>query len=312
MFGNSLLVSPVVQADEIQQTVYLPEGDWYDFNSGKHYVGTATYNVPVTTVDIPIFVKGGSIIPMSTAAQYVNSPEMQKTVILASYPGGTGKCTVYDDDGVTYDYENGAFCTSSITHDRNDQRAILGIGPRTGSFMTQQRDWLAEMNWVQSLPDSVVLDGIRLQTRSIDSINAFSIAGWAFDVAAQKCLVKFPDNTAAHTLAVYFGITSSAGSTHGSNLPKKYELEQNYPNPFNPSTTIRYSLPSFSTVRLEIFNALGQSVERLFDTQQEAGIKTVQWNALVPSGLYFCRLEAVSVQDPSKRISDVKKMVVLR
>jgi alpha-glucosidase len=312
MFGNSLLVSPVVQADVVQQTVYLPEGDWYDFNSGKHYVGTATYNVPVTTVDIPIFVKGGSIIPMSTAAQYVSSPEMQKTVILASYPGGTGKCTVYDDDGVTYDYENGAFCTSSITNDRNDQRAIIGIGPRTGSFMTQQRDWLAEMNWVISLPDSIVLDGIRLKTRSLDSINAFSITGWAFDVAAQKCLVKFPDNNAAHTLVVYFGITSSTESTHGSNLPKEYELEQNYPNPFNPSTTIRYSLPSFSTVRLEIFNALGQSVERLFDTDQEAGIKTVQWNALVPSGLYFCRLEAASIEDPSNRISDVKKMVVLR
>jgi hypothetical protein len=168
------------------------------------------------------------------------------------------------------------------------------------------------MNWVQSLPDSVVLDGIRLKTRSIGSINAFALAGWAFDVAAQKCLVKFPDNAAAHSLAVYFGITSSAGSTRGSDPPKEYELEQNYPNPFNPSTTIRYSLSSFRTVRLEIFNALGQSVEKILDTQQEAGIKTVQWNALVPSGLYFCRLDAVSVEDPSKRISDVKKMVLLR
>lgn len=312
MFGNSLLVSPVVEANVDQQTVYLPEGDWYDFHSGNHYVGTATYNVPVTTFDIPIFVKGGSIIPMSAVAQYVSSPEMQKAVILASYPRGTGKCTVYDDDGVTYNYENGDFCTISITHDRTDQRAIIGIGPRTGSFVIQQRDWLAEMNWVQSLPDSVVLDGIHLKTRSIDSINAFSITGWAFDVAEKKCLVKFPDNTAAHTLAVYFGITSSTGGSQGSNLPKEYELEQNYPNPFNPSTTIRYSLPSFSTVRLEIFNTLGQSVERLFDAEQEAGIKTVKWNALLPSGMYFCRLEAVSVEDPSRRISDVKKMVVLK
>jgi hypothetical protein len=249
---------------------------------------------------------------MSTAAQSVSSSEMLKTVILASYPGGTGKCTVYDDDGVTYDYENGAFCTSSITHDRTGQRAIIGIGSRNGSFVTQQRDWLAEMNWVQSLPDSVVLDGVRLNTRSIDSINTFSITGWAFDVAAQKCLVKFPDNTAAHTLTVYFGTTSSTGNSHGNNLPKEYELEQNYPNPFNPSTTIRYSLPSFSTVRLEIFNTLGQSVERLFNDEQEAGIKTVLWNAIVPSGLYFCRLDAVSVEDPSKRISDVKKMILVR
>ncbi len=94
--------------------------------------------------------------------------------------------------------------------------------------------------------------------------------------------------------------------------PAKFALEANFPNPFNPSTTISYGLPAQSHVRLQIYNTLGQIVADLVNAEQAAGWNQVMWNAKVASGLYFYRLEAVSVSDPNKRFVDVKKMLLLK
>jgi fibronectin type 3 domain-containing protein len=96
------------------------------------------------------------------------------------------------------------------------------------------------------------------------------------------------------------------------NVPREFTLNQNYPNPFNPSTTIKYGLPSRSTVRLVIYNILGQVVSDLVSSEQHAGIQSVVWNANVSSGLYFYRLEATSIDDPSKRFVETKKMLLIR
>ena len=89
-------------------------------------------------------------------------------------------------------------------------------------------------------------------------------------------------------------------------IPVAYGLEQNYPNPFNPSTTIRYELPKASHVTLKIFNAIGQEVSTLVDEVQEAGHRSVQWNAgSVASGVYFYRLQAGN-------FVSMKKLLLLR
>ncbi len=75
-------------------------------------------------------------------------------------------------------------------------------------------------------------------------------------------------------------------------LPTEYGMSQNYPNPFNPSTIISYSLPKAANVSLRVFNTLGQEVAVLVNEQRSPGYYHVQWNANVPSGIYFYRLQA--------------------
>jgi hypothetical protein len=95
--------------------------------------------------------------------------------------------------------------------------------------------------------------------------------------------------------------------------PTTFALGQNYPNPFNPTTMLRFALPEASEVQLVIFNVLGQVVKTFADGMQEAGYHEVEWNASnVASGLYFYRLDATSVSDPSKRFSQIRKMVLIR
>ena len=75
--------------------------------------------------------------------------------------------------------------------------------------------------------------------------------------------------------------------------PKEYSLAQNYPNPFNPMTTIEYSLPKTSKVRVDVYNVLGQVVEVLVDVEQEPGRYRVRWDGVnAASGVYFYRLTA--------------------
>ena len=88
--------------------------------------------------------------------------------------------------------------------------------------------------------------------------------------------------------------------------PNKFILRQNYPNPFNPSTIIEYSLLRRDHVLLKVFDDLGRQVEVLVDELQEPGIHQCRFvgNSL-PSGVYFCRLQAGS-------LSETRKLMLLK
>jgi hypothetical protein len=97
-------------------------------------------------------------------------------------------------------------------------------------------------------------------------------------------------------------------------IPTEYSLSQNYPNPFNPSTTIKFSVPEESTVRLSIYNLLGQEVNVLLNNEiQSAGSYNLNFDASrLPSGIYFYRLIANPVDNSNRNFVDVKKMILLK
>jgi hypothetical protein len=96
--------------------------------------------------------------------------------------------------------------------------------------------------------------------------------------------------------------------------PRAFALEQNYPNPFNPVTVIRYSLPVNSYVTLKVYNVLGQEVAVLVDGIQDAGFKSVSFDASrVGSGVYFYKLVALQTDGgQADSYVDVKRMVIMK
>lgn len=88
--------------------------------------------------------------------------------------------------------------------------------------------------------------------------------------------------------------------------PDRFQLLQNYPNPFNPETKIEYTLPASSHVKLVIYDVLGQEVQTLTDEIQEAGYKSVTFDATrFAGGVYFYRLQAGN-------FVEVKKMLLTK
>ena len=84
----------------------------------------------------------------------------------------------------------------------------------------------------------------------------------------------------------------------GLPLPSGFALGPNYPNPFNPSTIIPYQLPALTSVRLEVFNVLGQRIATLVDGERSGGLHTVEWDGTdaagqaVGAGVYIYRLSS--------------------
>jgi hypothetical protein len=91
----------------------------------------------------------------------------------------------------------------------------------------------------------------------------------------------------------------------------EFTLSQNYPNPFNPTTTLQYELPRDAQVKIRIFDIMGKEVKALVNNQQNAGFKSIQWNATnnagqpVSAGLYLYTIEAGAFRQ-------TKKMVLLK
>lgn len=100
------------------------------------------------------------------------------------------------------------------------------------------------------------------------------------------------DNAGAGAAWIYVRKPSGLRAPGAAPGPK-FALEQNYPNPFNPVTTIRFEIPSYSRVRLSVYNTLGEKVAELADGPMNAGAHSVTFDASnISSGVYICALQA--------------------
>lgn len=165
MFGDNLLVAPIVKAhytpelitttDEntgwdrkekfntssaenvdflkpVTTSVYLPSGAvWWDFETGARHSGGKTIEKESVISTIPVYVKGGSILPIGPDVQYAEEKPWDDLEIRV-YPGADGTFTLYEDEFDNYNYEKGAY--SEIKFKWDDRKRQLTIDDRKGSF----------------------------------------------------------------------------------------------------------------------------------------------------------------------------------
>ncbi|HEY4789467.1 MAG TPA: TIM-barrel domain-containing protein [Bacteroidales bacterium] len=132
MFGKALLVAPVTEPNVTERNVYLPKNSvWYDFWTGKRYNGDQIIKADAPLDKIPLFVKSGSVLPMSKAVQFA-SEMAADTLEIRVYAGADGKFVLYEDEGDSYNYEKGVY--STITFTWNDTKKMLTISDRKGTF----------------------------------------------------------------------------------------------------------------------------------------------------------------------------------
>lgn len=172
-------------------------------------------------------------------------------------------------------------------------RYSLGNTNRTGNLIVNGNTTSLTMrttgDWDTWVYDSI---GVTLQSGFENTIR-FATTGNDFGNLDEITIVP----------RVITAVESEDNVTHS---PSEFHLYQNYPNPFNPTTTIRFSLPRNSNVKIAVYDVLGRVVANLVNGNYDAGYHNVVFNASnLTSGIYFYRIEA------SGYVS-VKKLMLLK
>ncbi|MDR0415154.1 MAG: glycoside hydrolase family 31 protein [Prevotellaceae bacterium] len=162
MFGNEILAAPIVKsdrgADSVAQTVWLPEGKWYEVATGELLEGDRVVTRSFTREQIPYYYREGAIIPLYPKVSHLKvRPD---TLLLEFAPGNSGEFLLYEDEEDNSSYENGAYTFTRITQSKEGAVSTYTIHPREGSFagMSDRRAYRLKL-LLKSQPSKVELTG---------------------------------------------------------------------------------------------------------------------------------------------------------
>ena len=156
LFGGSLMVCPVTTKGAQTRTVYLPEGEWYDWWTGKKYAGSRYAHVVTTLDSMPIFAKAGAIIPMQPDMKFTGEKKID-TLTLDVFPGN-GSFELYEDDGQSLSYQNGEYSLSKISVATRNNAIRINISKPAGNFNPANHNYLVKLH-IDSKPKQVLENG---------------------------------------------------------------------------------------------------------------------------------------------------------
>lgn len=162
MFGNDVMVAPATSPMKDGYTevkVWLPEGQWYEFASGKTLQGGQVLTRYFALDEYPIYIKAGAVLPMYND-KVMNLNGKDETIVLNVIPGKTSsEFTLYEDNGDDKNYQK-EFATTAIHSEKTGSKLTLTISPRKGSYkeMPAQRSYQVKV-LASAIPESVTVDG---------------------------------------------------------------------------------------------------------------------------------------------------------
>lgn len=127
MIGQGILAAPLTEDIE-ERKVYLPAGNWYDFNTQKKYIGGKEYTVRIGLTDLPIFIKEGTILPLAEPVDHIG-PETCFELTCQVYGGQVEPASLFEDDGVSFNFEKGKFNVLKLNYTKGK-----GSVKRVGNF----------------------------------------------------------------------------------------------------------------------------------------------------------------------------------
>ena len=197
MWGPSILVAPAMFQEEPQNySARLPAGDWYDYWTGQKVAGKTPGGDPVITgaakgppaiievpikpalAELPVFVRGGSIIPLQPLVQSTGE-KPNGPLELRVYPGANCHGSIYQDDGVSFAYKQGEFLRQEFSCEASAGDVQVKFSAREGSWAP----W-----WKETV---VVLYGWQNATANV-TLNDQPVSGSSYDAARGVLRIKIP------------------------------------------------------------------------------------------------------------------------
>jgi alpha-glucosidase len=200
-FGNDLLVAPIVKDYDESRSVYLPKGTWYDYWSDRKYVGPRRVDVNAPLDHMPLFVRGGAIIPSQQDMQYTDQLPIDP-LTLDVYPDGPSSRQYYDDDGISFDYQKRIYYLQTVSVEPRPQGVNIDFSSPEGSFRTQKRSLVIRIHLQANPPRLVAVGAMQIPQQATAEALQDATEGWMYDADSRTIWVKFPDEQAASKVVV--------------------------------------------------------------------------------------------------------------
>ena len=201
LFGDDLLVAPVVKSDEREWDVYLPRGVWYDFWTDQRYAGPRHVNVEAPLDRVPVFVRGGAIIPTQQVVEYTDQAPVDP-LTFEIYPAGNSTREYYEDDGLSFDYQRGVVLREQVSSGERDDTVALHLSAREGSYTPPARSLMFKVHAVRTRPRKVEINGRAPQAYPSIAAMTGALEGWVYDELAMTVSIKLQDRGIAVSAAI--------------------------------------------------------------------------------------------------------------
>jgi len=201
LIGRDLLVAPVMARGARQREVYLPEGVWYALDDGARWIGPRAVRVAAPLERIPIFARGGAVIPTQSPVQHTGEAPTEP-LVLEVFPGADGAALLIEDDGVTALHRGGAEARTPLRlRGRAGGRLRLEVGAREGRFAIAPRPLRVALNGCPR-PTGVWLDALRLPEAAAPDAKASGAAAPCWSWRAGVLSVRWIDDGSGRALEV--------------------------------------------------------------------------------------------------------------
>lgn len=158
LLGEFIMAAPVYQPQRTCRVVYFPAGEWFDWWTGERITGETWAMAQAPLERMPLYVRAGAIIPSGPVMAYADERPLDR-LTLDLYPGN-GTLTLYEDDGHTFDYQQGQCCTTHMTLRLEEDNTLLmfTLGARTGMYQPPPRELVIRLHAAEERAGSGIPD----------------------------------------------------------------------------------------------------------------------------------------------------------
>ncbi|MBD3228782.1 MAG: DUF4968 domain-containing protein [Candidatus Lokiarchaeota archaeon] len=198
MWGEYILVAPIIKKKKKVKDVYLPKGVWVNRWSGEKIEGPKSIEVEIDLKDIPIYIRTGAIIPCQPDMQYFKEKE-NNPLIIEIYPDKSVETsyTYQEDDGESLEYLKGKLCTTDYHLKQIKDLIEFSISKRIGDYKPKDRDYLLLFKSIQ-IPRKVLLNDEELTETDNLVKNK-----WSYNIEEKEVSIQFDDAGKKYMIQLY-------------------------------------------------------------------------------------------------------------
>jgi len=182
------------------ESVWLPEGEWIEWPTGKHFAGPTSVERSFSIDQTPVYLRAGAIVPMQPPMRYTGEKPVDPLIVnvwpLA--PGKSSSYSVYEDSGASVEYQHGVFARTPIKAEQTGDTLKVEIGPVEGSYpgMLKTRGFELRLpaDWP---PASITVNGV-----AVKRAGPTGKGGWSYEGNTLTTIVPVPSLSTAAKVTV--------------------------------------------------------------------------------------------------------------